>query len=187
MITAKQVDIRYATALLQLAQEQGVEKAVYDDLVELRILTFSNREFKSFLKNPVIKTSQKGRILQKMFDGVFHKLTLDFLLLILKKARINNIINIATAYVRIYRKEHHFTTVTVYTAKELLTQQKQGLLETLTNQLPGETIELRNRIYPEVIGGLIIRYGDYLYNESIGRKLRNFRRGFESNLYETHI
>jgi F-type H+-transporting ATPase subunit delta len=187
MITAKRVDIRYATALLQIAKERELEKVVYNDMLELRILAIANREFKSFLKNPGIKTSQKARILRDLFKNVFNQLTLDFLRLVLKKSRIDNILNIATAYVRIYRKENNLKTVTVYTERELLDKQKQELLAMLGKQLPGKTIELRCRVYPEIIGGLILRYDDCLYNNSVARQLRNFRRKFESNPHEPHI
>jgi F-type H+-transporting ATPase subunit delta len=187
MITAKRVDIRYATALLQIAKERELERIVYNDMLELRILAISNNEFRNFLKNPGIKTSQKARILRELFKDVFNQLTLDFLRLVLKKSRIDNIMNIATAYVRIYRKENNLKTVTVYTERELLDQQKQDLQAVLSEQLSGKTIELRCRVYPEVIGGLILRYDDYLYNNSIARQLRNFRRKFESNPHEPHI
>jgi F-type H+-transporting ATPase subunit delta len=187
MITAKRVDIRYATALLEIAKEQGLEKVVYNDMLELRTLTLGSREFKNFLSNPVVKTSQKAKILRELFKNNFHQLTLDFLQLILKKARISNILNIATAFVRIYRKEYHFKTVTVYSEKELSDQQKQHLQETLSTQMPDKIIELRNLTYPDIIGGLILRYDDHLFNASIARKLRYFRRNFEFNPHQSNM
>jgi F-type H+-transporting ATPase subunit delta len=187
MITAKRVDIRYATALLEIAKERGVEKIVYNDMLELRVLTHSNIDFKNFLKSPTIKTSQKAHILKILFKDFFHELTLDFLLLILKKVRVGNILNIATAYVRMYRVENHLKTVTVYTEKTLITQQKQDIVAMLGEQMPGETIELRPRIFPGIIGGLVLRYDDYLYDGSIGNKLKNIRLNFEFNPNESQI
>jgi F-type H+-transporting ATPase subunit delta len=187
MITAKRVDIRYATALLQIAKERGVDKIVYNDMLELRVLTITSSEFKNFLKSPTVKTSQKAHILKELFKTVFHPLSLDFLLLILKKARVGNIMNIATAYVRMYRDENHLKTVTVFTEKTLLTQQKQALEKALNQQMPGETIELRPHTHSGIIGGLVLRYDDYLYNASIAKKLRNFRHNFEFNLHESQI
>ena len=187
MITAKRVDIRYATALLKLATERGIEKTVYDDMYELRVLTVNSSDFKNFLKSPTIKTSQKAHILKELFKDVFHQLTLDFLLLILKKARVGNILNIATAYVRMYRMEHHIKTVTVYTEKTLHTQQKQDLEAALGNQMPGETIELRCRTSPDLIGGILLRYDDYLFDGSIAKQLKRFRQNFEFNLHEPNI
>ena len=187
MITAKRVDIRYATALLQLATERGVDKIVYNDMLELRVLTVSSNEFKNFLKSPTIKTSQKAHVLKDLFKDTFHQLTLDFLQLILKKARVGNIMNIATAYVRMYRIEHHLKTVTVFTEKTLLDQQKQELETVLSRQMPDETIELRCQTYPELIGGLVLRYDDYLYDASIAKQLKQFRHNFEFNLHEPTI
>jgi F-type H+-transporting ATPase subunit delta len=187
MITAKRVDIRYATALLDIAKERGVEKIVYNDMLELRILTINSVEFKNFLKSPTIKTSQKIHILKVLFEKVFHELTLDFLILILKKARVGNIMNIATAYVRMYRVENHLKTVTVYTEKTLINQQKQEIVDMLNKQMPGETIELRPRIFQGIIGGIVLRYDDYFYDGSIGKQLLQFRRNFEFNPHESQI
>jgi len=187
MITAKRVDIRYATALFQTAKEQGLDKFVYNDMVELRVFSVNNSEFRNFLRNPAIKHSQKARILHVLFDGVFHKLTLDFLMLILKKLRLNNIQGISTAYVELYRKEHHLQTVTVYTKKELLDPQKQHLLSVLNEQMPGQTIELRYRIRPEIIGGLVFRYGDYYYDGSVATLLKSIRHKFEYNLHKSQL
>ncbi len=187
MITARRVDIRYATALLQTAKERGLEKVVYNDMVELRMLTLNSNDFRNFLRNPAIKPSQKGHIAQTLFKDVFHQLTLDFLLLIIKKSRVGNIQNIATAYVQLYRKDYHLMTVTVYTSKELVHEQKQDLLAVLNKQIPNQTVELRNRIYPKMIGGLVLRYEDYLYDGSIATQLKKFRNKFEFNLHESQL
>ena len=187
MITAKRVDIRYATALFLTAKEQGLEKAVYSDMHELRVLTLINSDFRIFLGNPVIKHSTKAHILQKLFAETFHKLTMDFLMLILKKSRLNNIQGIATSYVQIYRKEYRLKTITVFTEKELLDQQKQGLLTVLSQQMPDQTVELRTRIRPEIIGGFILRYDDYLYDGSVATQLKNLHRKFESNFHKSQL
>lgn len=180
MIAVKRIDSRYATALLQLATERGIAKEVYDNMLELRILTFENVEFKKFLANPTIRQSQKAEILKNLFKDVFHQLTLDFILLITKKARAWNIMNIATAYVRKYRVENHFKTVTVYTEEKLLDGQKQNLEVALSQQMPGETIELRCHTWPGLIGGMALRYDDYLYNASISRQLEDIRLKIKS-------
>ena len=187
MITAKRVDIRYATALLQIAKERDVDKIVYDNMLELRVLTTNTVDFRNFLKSPVIKTSQKIHILKLLFADAFHPLTLDFLVLILKKARVGNILNIATAYVRMYRLKNHLKTVTVYAEKELLDSQKQQIVAALSQQMPSQTIELRCRTYPGVIGGLVLRCDDYFYDGSVGRQIRNFRENFKINPYQSEI
>jgi len=187
MITAKRVDIRYATALFQTAKEQGLDEVVYNDMVELRVLAVNNSDFRNFLKNSSIKPSQKASILHNLFDKIFHKLTLDFLMLILKKLRLNNIQGITTAYVQLYRKEYHIKTVTVFTEKDLLDDQKQALLNVLSKQIPDQSIELRYRIYPDLIGGLVLRYGDYLYDGCVASQLAGMRRNFEYNLHKSQL
>jgi F-type H+-transporting ATPase subunit delta len=187
MIRAKQVDIRYATALLQTAKEQGLEQEIYHDMVELRVLLFNHAEFRLFLKNSAIRPSQKGQILNALFKDLLNQLTLDFLQLLLKKSRINNVRGIILAYVQLYRRIHRLRTITVYTANELSTAQETELHATLSKQLPTKTIELRNQVRPEIIGGLVLRFDDYLFDNSLSTRLEKFRRDFESNVYESQF
>jgi F-type H+-transporting ATPase subunit delta len=187
MITTKRIDIRYAKALLDIAKERGVEKVVYNDMHELRVLAIQGSDFKNFLKSPTIKTSQKAHILKVLFKDVFHELTLDFLLLILKKVRAGNIMNIATAYLRMYRIENHLKSITVYTEKELFSAQKQKIEAALSKQMPGETIELFSRTRPGLIGGFYLRWDDYFYDGTIAGHLKKFRDGFVDNLHKPQI
>ena len=187
MVAAKRVDIRYATALLLTAREHGLDKEVYQDMLELRILFLNNTDFRNFLRNSAIKPSQKRRILEVLFRNTLNKLTLEFLLLVLRKARINNVEGIIMAYVQLYRKENHLQTVSVYTAKELSDSQKMELQAILTERLPEQTVDLRCETRPELIGGLRLRFGDYRYDNSILSNLEHLRRTFASNLYESKI
>ncbi len=188
MIIAKRVDLRYATALLQTAQEQGLDKEVYQDMVELRMLVLGrNSEFKHFLQNPAIKPAQKGQILEALFKDKLNQLTLNFLQLILKKSRLNNVSGIIMAYVQLYRKKHRHKTVTVYTAKDLSEQQKDELSSVLGKQFPTHTVELRCRLYSKMIGGMTLRYDDYLFDNSIATYLRHLRRNFEYNPHESQL
>ena len=187
MITAKRVDIRYATALLQTAREHGLDREVYQDMLELRVLFLNNTDFRNFLRNSAVKPSQKRRILEVLFRDRIHSLTLEFLQLVLRKARINNVEGIIMAYVQLYRKENHLQTVTVYTAQELSENRKNELQATLAEQLPQDIVELRCVVRPKLIGGMMLRYDDYLYDDSISGKIENLHREFESNYYESKL
>lgn len=185
MIIAKRVDIRYANALLQTAHEQNLDKEVYQDMEELRVLLLSgNMEFKHFLQNSVVKPLLKSKILEEMFKDKLNRLTLDFLQLILKKSRLNNVAGIIMAYAQLYAKLHNHKTITVYTAKELSEKQKKELAEIVSKQFPNYTIELRCRLYSKMIGGISLRYDDYLYDNSILTQLRNLRKNFDFNPHE---
>ena len=175
MIAVKRIDIRYATALLNLATERGIAKEVYNNMLDLRILSLQNVEFRKFLTNPTIKPTQKAEILSNVFKDAFHQTSLDFILLITKKARGWNIVNIATAYVRKYRFENNHRTISVYTENPLREDQKDSLKATLSKQLSEGTIDLRCHTWPNLIGGIALRYNDLLYNASIGKQLENLR------------
>ncbi len=50
-----------------------------------------------------------------------------------------------------------------------------------------ETVELEERINPELIGGFLLRFGDKQFDASILREIENLRKEFDKNLYVKSI
>jgi F-type H+-transporting ATPase subunit delta len=165
--------------------EHGLDKDVYRDMLELQILFLNNADFRNFLRNSVVKPSQKRRILGILFQDSLSNLTLEFLKLVLRKARMDNVEGIIIAYVQLFRKAHRMQTITVFTARELSEKQKTELQSGLNQQLPEDIVELRCEVRPYLIGGFLLRFGDYRYDDTIYRRIENLRREFEENYYES--
>jgi len=78
---------RYAKALLLSAERQRQLDPVLADVRVLQGHIAESREFRSFLRSPVIRGQMKLSILRDVFGGSLSALTVDFLRLLVEKKR----------------------------------------------------------------------------------------------------
>ena len=63
------VDMTYASALFQAAEESGREKNVLDDAGEILEVMKDNPELEAFVKSPAIAAEEKKEVLCNIFEG----------------------------------------------------------------------------------------------------------------------
>ncbi|GHV46341.1 ATP synthase subunit delta [Bacteroidia bacterium] len=180
------VNIRYATALFNTAQEQGIGLAVYEDMLQVVRLYLELPDFKKFLNNPAISALKKSIVLQNIFAKQFTPLTILFFRLIAKKTRTAFVLGIAQMYINIYREHNDISSVSAYTAKELTEAQKYQILTVLEKKI-GKKVVLTCKITPELIGGIKLLYDNQEYDATIKRKIQTIKQEFSQNLYQTRI
>jgi F-type H+-transporting ATPase subunit delta len=76
------ISIRYAKALFAVSEERGLITVLKNDINLIADICSKSAEFMQFLKNPVIKVSQKKELISLIFKGKIDELTLDFLKLV---------------------------------------------------------------------------------------------------------
>ena len=59
--------IRYAKAILSVAQDNNTSSNVHDEMNDILNCIASNPEFNNMLKSPVVKLSDKNNVLGKIF------------------------------------------------------------------------------------------------------------------------
>jgi len=173
---------RYAKALLDLAIETGRADAVKADMLSLLSLLRESRDLRSMMSSPVIKADRKEAVLRTVFGNHFNPLTLDFLGLMAKNRREMYAEEIATDYVEGWRAHKGISKVTVTTATPLEPAQREALLRKAA-ELASGTIELEEKLQPELIGGFVLRSGDRQIDQSIATRLDRLRNEFDDNLY----
>ena len=95
---------RYAKSLLDLAVEKGQLEQVYADMLWLRSVCKSNRDFVNFLKSPIIKNDKKAKILEAVTGGRINPLTAAFNKLLVNKSRESHLPEIITAFIKQYKE-----------------------------------------------------------------------------------
>ena len=60
--------LRYAKAVLNLAKDSKIEDAVHEDMLLIATTIQQNSELKVLLKSPVIKSSEKIKVLKALFS-----------------------------------------------------------------------------------------------------------------------
>jgi F-type H+-transporting ATPase subunit delta len=160
----------YAAALCELAIDAGKIDEVKDDLSHLADFAKSQKEFVNFNISPYFPLEYKSQLLHKLFEGKVTALTMDFLEVVNKHNRMSYLPLIAQEYEKL--RDAHFGChlVNVTLAAAVSEQEIKKLADEITAALSSE-IKLDIRIDPSIIGGIIIRRGDMIVDNS-------FRKGF---------
>lgn len=172
----------YAKALIELASERKVQEEVQADWRVFLELFGDSREFANMLKSPVLKDDLKVEVLQEIFTGKIHQLTMEFLILVTRQGREEKLPVIAKAYKEMLLKRKGIQQAVVTTAYALSEQELKEVNNKVA-ELTDSKIELENRVDSDLIGGMVLRVGDRQYNGSVALELRNLRREFKQNVY----
>ncbi len=171
---------RYAKSLLQLAEEQGVEETIYEDMKLVASVCKESRELELLLKSPVVKAHKKMVIMGAIFEGKLNELALNFINLIASNRREGFLYQIALEYQDQYKAKNSIVTATVTTAIGLDASMKSAVLKLIQKSDRSE-VELIERTDEDLIGGLILRIGDKQYDGSLQRCLNDLKQEFNNN------
>ena len=169
-----QVGRRYSKAIFDIAEEKNQVKEIYELLNSVMVLYRTDKEFKNFIRNPLISNEEKKLVLNEIF-GKDNRDNLNILLYILDKGRINCIKYIVAEYLKIYYRKNRILDVRATFTKELTDEQKKRLIDKLS-QKTGKEINLEIKIDKNILGGGVIRIGDKIIDGSIRRELDNWKR-----------
>jgi len=172
-ITASGLEGRYAVALFELALAKKTIGPVGQDLESIAKMVQESADFADFIKNPVLdeKTLQKA-VAALAKKGKFHKLTQNFLGVLVENHRLAYIEKIATSFARILAWYKGEITAEVTSAEKLTKAQETALKKKLKTSL-GQDITFDVEVDEELLGGLKIRIGSRVIDSSLKTKLDN--------------
>jgi len=169
-MSQRTVSRRYATALYEEADASGALDAVDDDVQMLRESLSSTGELARFFKSPVIPAEKKDAVVQSLLGDRVHSLLVRFLRLLIKKDRETMTTAVLDAYQSLRDEQRGIVDAHVTTARPLSDDAREAVVETLEAQT-GYTIRLHVEADPDLIGGIVIRIGDRVFDASVRNKL----------------
>lgn len=174
---------RYVKSLLGLAVEQGALENVHQDMQLFDKICGSNTDFLLMLRSPIIKHDKKKDILEKIFKGKVHKLSLAIIDILTAKNREPLLPAIAKEFHTAYNDYKGISKASVTTTIPVDAQLRSEL-EKIVKKLSGaEKIELDEKVDPDLIGGFILNVGDKQIDASIKSKLKTLKVKFSENPY----
>lgn len=169
------IRVRYAKALFQLAEEEKKQAAIRKDVEMLLATINSSKEFDYFLENPLIESSEKTSIVDKLFKGNTNDLTLQFLHLLIENKRESYLKGICHHTIHLHKQKLGIQDAVFTTAIEISSTYKMELFDFITKKFK-VNIELHDKIDPDIIGGFILRIEDQQINASIHSQLMKIKR-----------
>lgn len=164
---------RYARAFFEIAGEEKRYEEYYRELGRFSAILKENRNLNEFLANPVFDQSDKKAVVEELLKKIaISPLTTNFLKLLVDKRRINILSDIEACYRELMDHALRKVRVTVKTAFPLndgLSAQLLAGLEGMT----GREVEMTVLDDPSLLGGIVVRVGDTIYDGSIKTQLNN--------------
>jgi len=175
---------RYAKALFELAIEKELVDEVYHDSLVISGTCEKSKELRSLLKSPIINSEKKLIIIREIFENGVHKLTLTYLLIMVRKRREAFIPAIAREFVELYKSYHNILTVHFKSPVLPDLEIRSQVLKIMENYSKAD-IDLKAEIDESLIGGFVLTWDDKQYDASISREIDDLRKAIAKvNLYK---
>jgi F-type H+-transporting ATPase subunit delta len=167
------ISVRYARALFESAAEKDLLDQIRKDMEEIQMVA-QVPEFKVLLDSPVIKPSQKLKILEKLLSGKVEALTLSLLNLVTRNGREEYIPGIARYFTHLYKKHKGIVSAT-FTSATPVSKELRNRVEKVVREALKTSVELATDDDGDLIGGFVIRIEDQQYDASVARSLKKMK------------
>jgi F-type H+-transporting ATPase subunit delta len=161
---------RYATALYEEADASGALEDVDDDVLMLRESLESTDELARFFKSPVIPKEKKDSVIQTLLGDRVDELLVRFLRLLVHKDRETMAKEVLDAYQSLRDEQRGIVDAHVMVAHPLSDEDRDAIVDVLEAQT-GKQVRLHLTEEPDLIGGLVVRIGDHVFDGSVRNKL----------------
>lgn len=166
---------RYASALYELAEGEKALDAVAGDLKSLRQALIESPDLSRLVRSPVLTRAEQTRgmaaVLEKM--GA-HALTQKFLGAVASNRRLFAMNAMITAFLAQLAARRGEVTADVTSAVELSDAQLADISDALKKAV-GKKVSVNLSVDPALIGGLIVRVGSRMIDNSIRSKLQRLQ------------
>ena len=159
----------YGEALFEAAQAAGRLKEVRSDLDELGRHVSGNPQLAAVIFNPAFPEPGKRQVLAKLTQGS-DELVTSTLLVLLDRGRLTALADVIMAFDDLAGRATRQLEVELTTAIPIDDAQAKGLEAKLT-EATGQSVDLTRKVDPAIIGGLIVKLGSRMVDNSLRTKL----------------
>ena len=165
---------RYARAVFASAKQADNIRETESNLKLVYDALKSNDELYKMFLSPKISRDKKRALLEKIFSSNVNALVMRLLKLLVNKRREDGIETIYQEFVKLREDDENIQKVSIKSAIELSQNELDGLVKKL-EQKTGKRIVYESSIDPELIGGVLVQYGDTIYDGSVKGALKRLR------------
>ena len=173
---AKLVSKVYGDALFSLALEENKLDEVWEEVKLLSSALQENKEFTNMMTHPDM-TQEKGlALLEEAFGGKLSDVMMGFFQVLVKKGRFSEILSVLDYFQKEAKEYKKIGVVYVTTPTGLTEEQKSSIVERLTQISGYQSLEMNYVVDPGLLGGIRIRIGNRVVDNSIQTKLEEMTR-----------
>jgi F-type H+-transporting ATPase subunit delta len=164
----------YARSLFEVASEQDVLDDVREQLGQFADALQENRELSVFFFSPYFSTQEKKEGLGRMLSDP-EEIFMNFLETLTERHRMPAIFRIRQRVDQMWEDAHQLLPVQVTSAISLDAQTVRSIGEKIGEQT-GREVELSSTVDPDILGGIVLRVGNFILDASIRNRLEQLRK-----------
>jgi F-type H+-transporting ATPase subunit delta len=179
---ALKVAAPYARALYDFSNENNIMHQVTADFQNLDVCLKNTPTLVEYLNNPIISAESKTEILNKTLQSQLNKETFQFLLVLVKRNRINLLQLVIVSYLDLVYQLASIKMVEVSSAFPFTNKQKNTLIKKLKEITNAREIRLAITVDSSLIGGFLIKTDSKILDFTIKNQLQQLAKHLDSVL-----
>jgi len=164
----------YAKALLGVGEKSGSTEALISELKDVNDAVAELPKLSDALTAPQISTDEKTALVDKAFSGKTSPAMMNFLKVVVQKDRFGCLPAVAVAAQQMHDQLSGKIQATLMTAEQVDEATHRDIAAKLSQKL-GKQVELQTSVDPSIIGGVVVRVGDTVYDSSVAGQLEQVR------------
>ena len=170
---------RYATALFDLARDGNAIDAVKADLERFDALVGESPDLARLVRSPVFSADEQLNALSAVLEHAgIGGLTAQFLKLVTKNRRLFAVHDMVRAFRNLVAQHKGETTAEVTVAEEIKDDHVAALRNAL-KAVSGKEVDLKIKVDPAIIGGLVVKLGSRMVDSSLRTKLNSIKHAMK--------
>ena len=168
---------RYATALYQVAEKNGSIDRVHRDLTALVQILTTHTELAAVFETPLVAPRRKRALVEGLLasaEGTASEIS-RLLTMLADRDRLSLVVPIAAASAARVKAARHMISAELVTAVPLDGTRQTNLAQAL-GTVTGQQVTVTNRVDPSIVGGVVAKVGNFVYDGSVVRQLERMRQ-----------
>jgi F-type H+-transporting ATPase subunit delta len=162
---------RYATALFDLARDDGAIDTVAGDMTAFKAMLDDSADLRRLVRSPAFSAADQSKALAAVLSKAgASQLTANFMGLIARNRRLFAIEDIIKTFQTLVARHRNQMAAEVTSAVALNDAQVSALKQTLAAST-GRDVQLAMKIDPSILGGLVVKLGSRMIDSSLKTKL----------------
>jgi F-type H+-transporting ATPase subunit delta len=173
-VSSERVARVYAESLFNAAGSEA--ESVGEELHDLVYDAFKKLpDLYAFFASGTIANGTKKELIEKYFHGKSSETLVNFLHILNNHSRLELLPSIASSYRELVDEKNKRVPVLVTSAVALDDGQREALKKQLNNLFQVEPM-LEERIDPELLGGFVVRVGDWQFDGTVKARLNQLKK-----------
>ena len=169
----------YAQALFAVARAEGVLPKVEDELYAFGKAVEQHTELRESLTDAALPAENKRGVVQDLIGGKADPVTVSLVWFVINAGHARELPKIVDELARMASNEREHALAEVRTAVDLSAAQRERLAQALS-RATGRQIDVKVVVDPTVVGGVIARVGDEIFDGSIASRLEDAKQALGS-------